>query len=249
MVRAFANCLLARPAVWIAAVASATAIASPALAGMPSIGFSEMARLRLEAISFFLAGLLLSAAVVWRLWNWLCEDFTGWPRLTYPKACAAVGLWGLLFVIVLTMISGARELMTPGAWKKNGALYSLRENDPSPAPVADRPERVEERRRSLERLATLLAAFAVQHQGRYPTGEETKLIPAEVWRIPDASQMEYVYVTGLSTSHGKTPLVYEPNIFPGDALVLYADGGVAWQGLNSPAASPGNDRARRTASR
>jgi len=27
---------------------------------------------------------------------------------------------------VLTMISGARELMTPGAWEKDGAIYRLK---------------------------------------------------------------------------------------------------------------------------
>ncbi len=34
-------------------------------------------------------------------------------------------IWGLLFVLVLTMISGARELMTPGAWEKEGFTYVL----------------------------------------------------------------------------------------------------------------------------
>ena len=39
---------------------------------------------------------------------------------------AAVVLWGLLFMLVLTMISGARELLTPGAWEKKGATYQLK---------------------------------------------------------------------------------------------------------------------------
>ena len=30
--------------------------------------------------------------------------------------------------IVLTMISGARELMTPGAWERNGVTYRLSES-------------------------------------------------------------------------------------------------------------------------
>ena len=29
--------------------------------------------------------------------------------------------------VVLAMISGARELMTPGAWEKHGATYRLKE--------------------------------------------------------------------------------------------------------------------------
>src|SRR5437763_9410740 len=100
-----------------------------ALAGMPSISFSDVARLRLQTISFFLMGLLLSAAVIMAIWNGLRRDFAWLPRLSYAKACGLVVLWGLLFVIVLTMISGARELMTPGAWEKNGLTHKLRTDD------------------------------------------------------------------------------------------------------------------------
>jgi hypothetical protein len=38
-----------------------------------------------------------------------------------------VTLWGLLFLLILTMISGARELMTPGAWEKHGSTYELKD--------------------------------------------------------------------------------------------------------------------------
>ena len=37
---------------------------------------------------------------------------------------------GLLFYVVLTMISGARELLTPGVWEKQGTGYRLR-GDPT----------------------------------------------------------------------------------------------------------------------
>lgn len=105
-----------------------------AIAGMPSAlteDFQTVLRLnespheRLQAISFFLLGVFASALAVWALWNFLVRDFPRVPRLTYFKALAIVVLWGLLFVVVLTMISGARELMTPGAWQKNGVTYSL----------------------------------------------------------------------------------------------------------------------------
>jgi hypothetical protein len=51
------------------------------------------------------------------IWIALRGDFTVLPRLTYPEALGVIALWGLLFLLVLTMISGDRELMTPGAWK------------------------------------------------------------------------------------------------------------------------------------
>ena len=67
------------------------------------------------------------AFVVQSLWNTLKKDFTRLPRLSYFRACGFVTLWGLLFVVVLTMISGARELMTPGAWKRRATTYELAE--------------------------------------------------------------------------------------------------------------------------
>jgi len=82
---------------------------------------------RLEVISFFLLLFLLSAALVRWIWNSIRSDFPRWPYLSYAKSVAIVGLWGTAFLLVLTMISGARELMTPGAWKKNGTTYQLAE--------------------------------------------------------------------------------------------------------------------------
>ena len=96
---------------------------------MPSITLTDVARARLDTISFFLVALLLCAFLVKLLWNYLAKDFPRLPRMTYRKALAAVVLWGLVFLIVLTMISGARELMTPGAWKKDGVTYRLKEGE------------------------------------------------------------------------------------------------------------------------
>lgn len=113
---------------------------SAALAGMPAVTFTEVTRLRLEVISFFVVGLLLSAGAVQLIWYWLRRDLTWLPQLGYFRSLLVVTLWGLLFVVVLTMISGARELMTPGAWVKKGATYQLREGrrEPeTPQPVVD----------------------------------------------------------------------------------------------------------------
>lgn len=103
------------------------AVSSPAHAGMPQITLSDIAAARFDSISFFLVLLLLLAWLVQLLWNLLGRDFRKLPRLSYPRALAAVTLWGLIFLLVLTMISGARELLTPGAWEKQGATYRLRD--------------------------------------------------------------------------------------------------------------------------
>ena len=68
--------------------------------------------------------LLLAVAAGW-LWNRFVRDFPKLPRLGFGQSLTVVVLWGLLFLVVLTMIAGTRELMTPGTWQKKGLLYSL----------------------------------------------------------------------------------------------------------------------------
>jgi len=103
-----------------------------ALAGMPMPHLTERAVLQLSTISFFLAALLVSAGVICGLWNWLRRDFPRLPQLSYLRAVGMTVLWGLLFLVVLTMIAGARELLTPGAWERHGFLYELSNVDDRP---------------------------------------------------------------------------------------------------------------------
>ena len=86
---------------------------------------SDSGRLRYEAISFFVVMLLLAALVIRWLWNRLAIDFTKLPRMTFGKAIGVVVLWGLLFLVVLTMIACTREMMTPGVWERQGLLYKI----------------------------------------------------------------------------------------------------------------------------
>ena len=50
-------------------------------------------------------------------------------------ACAGA-IWGLLFLVVLTMIAAARETMTPGSWRKKGLLYELPSSQSPATPPA-----------------------------------------------------------------------------------------------------------------
>lgn len=104
------------------------------LAGMPSIlpdswefetSLNQVILQRLDAISFFVAVFLFSTWGVQGLWNYLARDWQALPRITFARAFSLVLLMGMLFAVVLTMISGARELMTPGAWEKVGWTYKL----------------------------------------------------------------------------------------------------------------------------
>jgi hypothetical protein len=203
--------------------------AATARAGMPSPlptdedlqrvwRLTDTAGQRLQVISFFLLGLLVSAALVQFLWNVVGRDVPRLPRLTFGRALAGVILWGLLFVIVLTMIAGARELMTPGAWKKQGWTYKLADGDPAdPSPTALR-------RRALERLGTALLHYAATHQGRFPA--DTSSIPAELWDVPESGGLRFVYLPGRSAETPTTIIASDPLADAGRRLVLRADGSV-----------------------
>jgi hypothetical protein len=193
-----------------------------ALAGMPSITLSDLARMRISTISFFLVVFLVCSWVVRWLWNSARKDFPRLPYLTYRRAVTLVVLWGLLFLLVLTMISGARELMTPGAWKKEGFTYKLKD-DEAPAKAAA-IERETERRAALDRLRAALWTYARHHDGHFPPGDSPSEIPDDTWRAPDASGMRYVYTAGLEADQGHSPVVYEPGIFGKDRLVLLSSG-------------------------
>ena len=91
------------------------ATADDAHTGMPSVTLTDLARMRLDAISFFLAVLVGWSLGVKLIWNSFAKEFEKLPTLSFGKAFGLVALWGMLCVVVLTMISGARELMTPGA--------------------------------------------------------------------------------------------------------------------------------------
>ena len=100
-------------------------------AGMPSVTLSDLATARLTAISFFLLLMLLVAVGVKALWNAMRRDFPRLPRLDFKRALALVVLLGLLFDVILLMIAGTREIMTPEAWEKSGTTYQLRDQDAS----------------------------------------------------------------------------------------------------------------------
>jgi hypothetical protein len=194
-------------------------------AGMPSVTLTDAASLRLQSISFFLAAFLIASLIIRWIWNSLRNEFTRLPRLSYPKALGLVGLWGLLFLLVLTMISGARELLTPGAWKKDGLTYTL---DDAKKPISDTApiESTEAQRRvKLEALYASLAAYALQHDGHYPPSGDAS-IPADRWKTPHSSERRYVYRTALTTRDSGKVLACEPEIFGDARLVLFANGEV-----------------------
>jgi len=202
------------------ALALVLVLAGDARAGMPSLTLTDLARLRFEAISFFLAGFLASTWGVRAIWNGLRKDFPRLPRLSFGRALALVGMWGMLFLLVLTMISGARELMTPGAWKKQGLTYKLAGTATTPTP----PESDADRRIALDLLRAALWRYADAHDGQFPPDQSASGIAADLWRLPEPSGLRYVYVPGLKVDAGAFPLAYEPGLFGPERWTLLADG-------------------------
>jgi hypothetical protein len=203
-----------------------------AQAGMPiPLRLSDMAGFRLQSISFFLMGFLLSSTVIFFLWNSLAKDFPRLPRLTFFKACGLVFLWGLLFVVVLTMISGARELMTPGAWKPNGATYKLRDTDADTnGDTAAGMRRVEERHTLATRherllhLGELLRRYAREHGGAFPASRAKSGIDDKTSHLSESSGLPDAYIPGRDVAQSAL-LAYEP-LFQDGEIVLLTSGEV-----------------------
>src|SRR5262245_593057 len=159
-------------------------------AGMPSPELTEVAKMRLDSLSFFLLVFVASAGLIALAWRGLRRDFPWLPRLGFWRALGLTFLWGLLFVLILTMISGARELLTPGAWKKQGWTYALAgtSGDDQPAEVTEAV-----RRQKIEGLRFALWDHARKNGGRFPSSPDEASFPAERWTIPGPTGLRYHY--------------------------------------------------------
>jgi hypothetical protein len=217
-----------RAFVVFAAAATGFGVSSVAQAGMPSftiedvrrsLVLSNLTRQRIEAISFFFAGFMICARVIQWIWNGLRKDVPILPRLSYGGAVGLVTLWGLLFVLVLTMISGARELLTPGAWEKAGLTYRLI-REPA-KPPADRFDFGRYYR--LERLAEALREYAAAHDGRFPMTGLSEAVPKDFWVADETSGERFLYVSGQLSKAAARPLAYEPDRGGEYRLVLFTN--------------------------
>jgi hypothetical protein len=174
---------------------------------------TDVARLRLEDISFFGFLLLLASTGIRFLWNFLARDFPRFPRLTFRKAVSLTVLLSLFMLLILVMISGAREILTPGAWYRQGSHY--RPNDVG---------NDEERQQTIEVLRADLLQYARTHDGHFPPHDYVADIPAKAWAAPDSAGTRYIFVGGLTSAQTNVLLVCEPQNFGDERLVMLADG-------------------------
>jgi hypothetical protein len=175
---------------------------------------------RLQAISFFVVVLLLCAWGVQWSWHHLRQDFPWLPVVSYRRSLSLVVLWGLLFVVVLTMISGARELMTPGAWVKQGWTYKLAQpSDSNGARVAS----IDNRRQALEGLRQSLWQYAATHEGLFPDANDPAVV-STLWDIPGYAGLKFMLVPNQTAVQEGHLLVFEPNMDGNERLVLLTNG-------------------------
>ncbi|QOV90081.1 hypothetical protein [Humisphaera borealis] len=194
----------------------------------PHPTLTDIARSRLDVISFFALAFLLMALPVKWAWNYLRRDFTRLPRITYFRSLCLVTLWGLLFVIVLAMISGARELMTPGAWeKKPTGGYRLADAPAGAAGAEPSADTEAKRRYRLERLYKGIEEYRSAHAGKYPPHDFVPEIPEAVWESPHPSRQRYVYARqpqGGASPRPDSLLASEPSCYGTQRLILLASG-------------------------
>ena len=90
--------------------------------------------------------------------------------MRYPNALALMLVSGLLMYVVLTMISGARELMTPGAWQKQGIGYQLRD-EPGGTPKAERLRAMETLKGRARIKRTMWSRHAQEYEAKINSGD------------------------------------------------------------------------------
>ena len=192
----------------------------PVHAGMTVITLTDVAKARLESISFFCAVYLLLALGVRLIWNYLAGAFEWMPRINYRRALALMLVSGLFLYVVLTMVSGARELLTPGAWKKHGIGYELNTSGKVPGKSV--------RQASMKNLKAKLWSYARTHDGKLPHGIFDETFGIHHWALPGVAGY-YAYLPAKSIGGGRKVLVYEPSVMGSRRIVLLTDGSVeAW---------------------
>lgn len=190
-------------------------------AGMPSMHLTELAVARMEAISFFIAAFALSALLLRWAWNTLARDFAWMPRLRYLQAVAVLVVSGLFVHVALSLIAGARELMTPGAWVRTGVTQQLAPPERDPTLWLETA-----RIQALENLRDRLWQEALAHEGRLPANREASGVPANLWSGIHPDDEPLGYVPDRVIDQGSRIVAFEPDAFGATRFALLQDGRV-----------------------
>lgn len=188
---------------------------------MPSFFLTEIAEARLDALSFFIAAFLLCAWGLKWAWNVLARDFEWMPVLKCRQAVAALVVSGLFVYVALTLIAGARELMTPGAWNRVGATHQLAYPEKEPAPWLEAG-----RKMALERLRDALWLYAKENEGNLPPSAELAPLDESHWIGMHPQGERFAYVASVLPGKGQSIVAYETDGYGPTRFALLADGSI-----------------------
>lgn len=174
---------------------------------------NDVYRIRIQDVSFFVFLLVISSWILKLLWNHVAKDFRMLPQIKFTQAFCLSTLLGLAMLLILTMISGIREVLTPGAWRRQGSAYRL--NDPAMEST---------RLNSMEQLRAALFDCTRSHDGRFPPHDFVAEIPEKIWQSPDAMGTHYVYLGGSATNNTGDLLAFEPEKFGEQRFILLGNG-------------------------
>ncbi len=179
--------------------------AGSVFAGMPTVRLTPEVRGHLSGISSSLFVVLIVASfLIFFCWNRFVRG-TELPKISWFKSIIVALLGGILFCLILVMIAGSRELLTPGAWKQNGVLYELADNQKDLAdmsaydpvtlvPMNDLPESLAAARyAAVVRLRNELVRFQHDHFGRLPENIVISDFDPAYWVIPVSGGLTFVY--------------------------------------------------------
>ncbi len=190
------------------------------VAGMPQIRLTDFARLRLEVMSFFLVALLLLAWIFQLLWNAISKDIPSWPKLHFRGAAGILVVTLLLLGLVLSMITGARELMTPRAWKPKGSTFVLQEHH-----AGQSKEWLDSAcQQRIQNLRDALWEYAANHDRNLPPHRLTDGVPLQTWLTIDPGGARFDYWAGARADEGDRLVVVEPAVFGEERFVLWSSG-------------------------
>jgi hypothetical protein len=115
--------------------------------------------------------------------------------------------------------------MTPGAWKKDGFTYKLKDHREISAAEQQLWERIEsERWTRLAELKVALWNYAKAHDGVLPSDMSNSGIADQHWRTPEPSGIRYRYIGGQQIGQGERLVAAEPPVFAPPRLGLLSDG-------------------------
>jgi len=200
-----------------------------AQAGMPMLIASDTYNFRLGTLCFFALGFLVVTLFFKLLWNSFAKDFNRLPRLRYPSALAVMIVFGLVLYLLLTMIAGVRELMTPGAWVRDGYTYRL-----SMAKQAPEVWLTSARRRSIETLRDSLWASVARNGGQFPPDMFVDDLPLAVWHTISPNGDLFLYHNPGDSRSGEVVVILEPPAFDKTRLAVMANGEVRELPANHP---------------